>query len=107
LALDLRGGSVIYLEPNEMSPPIREELLYDHIHLDRLAKQGLVQRIDAKMGEVLEYEKKMAARQQPAAPATAAAYKPEVKETVSRDVAETEDSKPRLRTKDVSPKTDR
>lgn len=61
LALDLRGGGVIYLKPGEVSRPIREELLYDHIHLPQWLSQGLVRRIDAKMAEVLEHEKRLAA----------------------------------------------
>ncbi len=61
LALDLRGGGVIYLEPNEVSQPLREELLYDHVQLPRWLAQGLVRRMDAKMAEVLEHEKRLAA----------------------------------------------
>lgn len=56
LALDLRGGQVIYIEPNQISPPLREELLYENVHLPQWLKQGLVKKIDAKMAEVVEYE---------------------------------------------------
>lgn len=73
LALDLRGGSVIYLKPNEVSRPIRDELLYGHIHLPRWLARGLVRRIDAKMAEVTEYEKKAAMGSSAAPPESPAA----------------------------------
>jgi hypothetical protein len=69
LAVDLRGGGVMYVQPNQISPPVREELLYDNIHLPVWESQGLVRRIDAKMAEVLDHEAKAAGRQ----PAAAAA----------------------------------
>ncbi|MBZ5523731.1 MAG: hypothetical protein LAP21_15975 [Acidobacteriia bacterium] len=56
LAVDLRGGGVMYVQPNQISPPVREELLYDNVHLPAWEAQGLVRRIDAKMSEVLEHE---------------------------------------------------
>jgi hypothetical protein len=61
LALDLRGGDLIYLRPGETSRPLREELLYGHIHLPRWLAQGLVRQIDVKMSEVFEHERKAAA----------------------------------------------
>lgn len=60
LAVDLRGGGVMYVQPNQISPPVREELLYDNVHLAAWEAQGLVRRIDAKMAEVLEHEGKAA-----------------------------------------------
>ncbi|HEX2330571.1 MAG TPA: hypothetical protein VHN74_17745 [Candidatus Angelobacter sp.] len=56
LALDLRGGRVVYVEPNQVSAPLREESLYDNVHLRTWEQQGLARRIDASMDEVLEYE---------------------------------------------------
>lgn len=68
LAVDLRGGGVIYVLPNHISPPLREELLYDNVHLAAWEAQGLVRRIDAKMAEVLDHEARAAGH--PAKPAT-------------------------------------
>lgn len=56
LALDLRGGRVVYVEPNQVSAPLREESLYDNVHLRTWEQQGLARRIDASMDEVLEHE---------------------------------------------------
>lgn len=74
LAVDLRGGSVMYVLPNHISPPVREELLYDNVHLAAWEAQGLVRRIDAKMAEVLDHEARAAGR-----PAEAKPAKPEKK----------------------------
>jgi uncharacterized membrane protein YukC len=60
LAVDLRGGGVIYVLPNHISPPLREELLYDNVHLAAWEAQGLVRRIDAKMADVLDHEARTA-----------------------------------------------
>lgn len=62
LAVDLRGGGVIYVLPNHISPPLREELLYDNVHLAAWEAQGLVRRIDAKMADVLDHEARAAGR---------------------------------------------
>jgi len=66
LAVDLRGGGVMYVLPNHISPPVREELLYDNVHLAAWEAQGLVRRIDAKMVEVLDHEARAAERPKPA-----------------------------------------
>ncbi len=66
LAVDLRGGGVMYVLPNHISPPVREELLYDNVHLAAWEAQGLVRRIDAKMAEVLDHEARAAERAKPA-----------------------------------------
>jgi hypothetical protein len=89
LALDLRGGEVIYLNPNEVSQPLREELLYNHSHLPRWLEQGLVRRMEAKMSEVLEYEK-VAARPSPAPPESPAAKDTDTKDADSKDPKTTE-----------------
>lgn len=67
LALDLRGGSVMYVEPNQISPPLREELLYDNVHLTQWVQQGLVRRITARMSDVLEHEGRATEAKRPAA----------------------------------------
>jgi uncharacterized membrane protein YukC len=69
LAVDLRGGGVMYVLPNHISPPVREELLYDNVHLAAWEAQGLVRRIDAKMAEVLDHEARAAERPAEAKPA--------------------------------------
>jgi hypothetical protein len=66
LAVDLRGGGVMYVQPNEISPPVREELLYDNIHLAGWEARGLARRINAKMADVLTYEAKVTGRPAPA-----------------------------------------
>jgi hypothetical protein len=76
LAVDLRGGGVMYVPPNQISPPVREELLYDNVHLPAWEAQGLVRRIDAKLAEVLEHEAKIAGRKPAAAPKEEAAAAP-------------------------------
>jgi hypothetical protein len=119
LALDLRGGGVIYLNPNEVSPPMREELLYDHMHLPQWLAQGLVRRTRAKMAEVFEYEQKAAAaRPGPAPPTPAAAGAEDVDQEAaleeidstdtddgSEGTSGTETSKTRRRAKDTSRRT--
>lgn len=69
LAVDLRGGGVIYVLPNHISPPVREELLYDNVHLAAWEAQGLVRRIDAKMADVLDHEARAAERSAKTKPA--------------------------------------
>lgn len=69
LALDLRGGRVMYVEPNQISPPLREEMLYDNVHLTQWVHQGLVRRVAAKMSDVLEHEGKATGAKPPAASA--------------------------------------
>jgi uncharacterized membrane protein YukC len=71
LAVDLRGGGVMYVLPNQISPPVREELLYDNVHLAGWEAQGLVRRIDAKMADVLDHEARAAGQPAKAKPATA------------------------------------
>ena len=105
LALDLRGGKVIYLEPNVVSQPLREELLYNHIHLPRWLAQGLVRKIDAKMAEVLEYEK-VATPSSSGPPESSAAKETDTKDTDTKDAktvesvpagsADVDKSKPRI-----------
>lgn len=69
LAVDLRGGGVMYVLPNHISPPLREELLYDNVHLAAWEAQGLVRRLDAKMADVLDHEARAAGRPAKAKPA--------------------------------------
>ena len=73
LAVDLRGGGVMYVQPNQISPPLREEMLYGNVHLAGWEAQGLVRRLDAKMAEVLEHEAKAAGRPVPETAAKAKA----------------------------------
>jgi hypothetical protein len=61
LTVDLRGGGVMYVPPNQISPPVREELLYDNVHLAAWEAKGVVRRLDAKMAEVLDHEARVAA----------------------------------------------
>lgn len=116
LALDLRGGDVIYLKPGEMSRPLREELLYDHIHLPGWLSQGLVRKVDSKMSEVLDFEKKAAAKLRPPAaaaapaPVGAAAAQADGKEESAEDTGDGGEAgkpRPRGRTKDGGSKPDK
>jgi len=115
LALDLRGGDVIYLRPGELSQPLREELLYGNIHLPRWLSEGVVRKVDAKMSEVLDHEKKTAAKPAPPAaePAKAgtapveAEGKEEPAEEASAESGEAEKPKPRGRTRDGGSKPDK
>jgi hypothetical protein len=59
MALDLRGGDVLYLEPNEISPPLQDELLADNVHMRLWLEQGLAQRIDSHDDELREYQTQM------------------------------------------------
>jgi uncharacterized membrane protein YukC len=88
LAVDLRGGGVMYVLPNQISPPVREELLYDNVHLAAWEAQGLVRRIDAKMTEVLEHEARAAghhAKEKPAASEKASAEEESAKAATDDD----------------------
>lgn len=115
LALDLRGGDVIYLRPGELSHPLREELLYGNIHLPRWLSQGVVRKVDAKMADVLDHEKKAAAKVTPpaAGPAKAetAAVEAEAKEEPAEDASaergDAEKPRPRGRSKDSGSKPDK
>ncbi len=53
LRVDLRGGGVLLLATGERSGALREELLYDNCHLAEWERAGWVQRIPARMSEVL------------------------------------------------------
>lgn len=55
LILDLRGGEM-YVAARATSPPLREELLYDNVHLPELIRNGAVRVLRARMVEVLEHE---------------------------------------------------
>jgi hypothetical protein len=85
MALDLRGGRIVYLQPNEISQPLREEWLYQNVHIPGWLEQGLVRRIDAKMSDVLAYEAAVAAKR--ARPASAKAGGGDVPEAQSKDKA--------------------
>ena len=85
LALDLWGGKVIYVEPNQISPPLREEMLYDNVHLPKWLEQGLARKIHIKMAEVLEYEEAEVRSREKAAKQAAVAEEAENEE----DAAET------------------
>jgi hypothetical protein len=56
LALSLRGGEVLYLEPHEVSRALREEALYDNMDVREWERRGLIRRVSAKMSEVLAVE---------------------------------------------------
>jgi hypothetical protein len=56
LTVDLRGGEALVLAPGETSPPLREEGLYGHPHLSAWVAAGVVQRLPARMDDVLEHE---------------------------------------------------
>lgn len=56
LTVDLRGGEAVVLAPGETSPPLREEGLYGHPHLSAWVAAGVVQRLPARMDDVLEHE---------------------------------------------------
>jgi hypothetical protein len=56
LTLDLRGGAVLYVEPNQISPPLREELLYDNVHLRQWIAEGVARRIESHPGELQEHQ---------------------------------------------------
>jgi hypothetical protein len=71
MALDLRGGRIVYLQPNEISQPLREEWLYGNVHIPGWLAQGLVRRMDAKMSDVIAFEAVAVEEQNPAAPAEA------------------------------------
>ena len=58
LCLDLLGGEALYLKPGETSRALREELLYLNPYLPDLLKGGLAQRIEARMAEVIEAERR-------------------------------------------------
>lgn len=66
LILDLRGGEM-YVAARATSPPLREELLYDNVHLPELIRAGAVRVLSARMAEVLEYEGAAGAAQAQAA----------------------------------------
>ena len=55
LTLDLRGGAR-HLRPYETSPPLREEALYDNVHLQELKRSGAVRELPAKMADVVAWE---------------------------------------------------
>jgi hypothetical protein len=54
LHVDLRGGTVIVLQPGQRSAPLREESLYDNHHLVEWERAGWVARMPARMQEVLD-----------------------------------------------------
>ena len=56
LTVDLRGGEAVVRAPGETSPPLREEGLYGHPHLSAWVAAGVVQRLPARMDDVLEHE---------------------------------------------------
>ena len=120
LALDLRGGGVIYLNPNEVSQPIREELLYHHIHLPHWLADGRVRRIDAKMSEVFAHEQKSGTTLSAEEPAPGSVDTLAVKDAESQATSDAKDTekasgenselhktKPKGRAKDSSAKTQR
>lgn len=55
LALDLRDGTV-YVGARALSPALREEHLYDNVHLPELIRTGAVRVVKEKMAEVLRAE---------------------------------------------------
>lgn len=75
LELCLRGGEVLYLDPQQISPPLREELLYRNMQIADWRKRGVVRWIDVKMSEVLAAESGTAAGDVDSESATAAESK--------------------------------
>jgi hypothetical protein len=65
LALDLRSGETIYLDPHEISRPLREESLYTNPYLPQWLATGLVRRFEASMSEVLAFEEESEAPGEP------------------------------------------
>jgi hypothetical protein len=55
LIVDLRGGEM-FVAARATSPPLREELLYDNVHLPELIRSGAVRVLRARMAEVLKFE---------------------------------------------------
>jgi|SRR5688572_22292047 hypothetical protein len=72
LRIDLRGGSVLYVQPGDTSPPLREELLYGNSYLSDWVRKGVVATLPARMEEVHAVEKEQVAK----AGAPAAGVKP-------------------------------
>jgi hypothetical protein len=72
LRIDLRGGSVLYVQPGDTSPPLREELLYGNSYLTDWVRRGVVATLPARMEEVDAVEKGQVAK----AGAPAAGAKP-------------------------------
>lgn len=66
LRIELRGGAIFMLAPDQHSPPLREEQLYDNPHLSDWERLGWLQRLPAKMSEVLAHEKSASSALAPA-----------------------------------------
>jgi hypothetical protein len=49
LRIDLRGGSALVLRPGQQSDVLREELLYDNVHLAEWERAGWMRRIPARL----------------------------------------------------------
>lgn len=52
LHIDLRGGGILLLAPNERSRVLQEELLYDNQHIGTWVKAGWLRQIPARMSEL-------------------------------------------------------
>jgi hypothetical protein len=52
LRIDLRGGDVLVLAPNERSGALREELLYDNPFVADWESAGWLRRLPARMDDV-------------------------------------------------------
>jgi hypothetical protein len=99
LALNLRGGEVLYLNPQEISRPLREESLYENMFLDEWRQRGLVRWIDAKMSDVLAAEGGVAANVAAASDAESADV-----EGGEAEGGEAEATKPRVAAEKAAPK---
>ncbi|HEY0502491.1 MAG TPA: hypothetical protein VGD42_03260 [Lysobacter sp.] len=63
LRIDLRGGELLLLAPNERSRVLREELLYDNQHIGEWERAGWLRLVPARMDDLQAEE---AAQSQPA-----------------------------------------
>lgn len=52
LRVDLRGGGELLLRPGERSAALREELLYDNLHIAQWERAGWLLREPARMSDV-------------------------------------------------------
>jgi hypothetical protein len=62
LRIDLRGGSVLYVQPGDTSSPLREELLYGNSYLADWVRRGVVATLPARMEDVHAAEQSAAAK---------------------------------------------
>lgn len=112
LHIDLRGGEVLLLAPNERSRALYEEMLYDNQHIVDWERARWLQRIPARMQELRQEE---AARSTPTGPdqpaarpgrkrATRAAAKAAPKPGAEPTRRQASATKPRAKPKPATPR---